>query len=177
MPDQSANKYVPGTGFGLTVDILCADNGNSGLLVGAATIDCAAATAPLPDLCTIADAATCCYDPRLDQRTDGALATDSTDAAAFADPSVHPITALHAPDSARVIADGGRARTTHLVSECDLTCAATACTGSTRAPATVTAATVSALTDPLQGGSATHWAQMADLKTALTHSGKTPCPA
>ena len=72
---------------------------------------------------------------------------------------------------------GGRARTTHLVSECDLTCAATACTGSTRAPATVTAATVSALTDPLQGGSATHWAQMADLKTALTHSGKTPCPA
>ena len=164
----------------MTVDILCADNGNSGLLVGAATIDCAAAAANMPDLCTIADAATCCYDPRLDQRTDGLLATDSTDAATFGDPSVHPITALHAPDSARVIGEGGRARTTHLVSECDLTCAATACTGgggSTRAPATVTAATGTALTDPLQGGSATHWAQMADLKTALTHSGKTPCPA
>lgn len=40
VPQSSTDKYVPATGFGLTVDVLCADNGKSGLMAEPETIEC-----------------------------------------------------------------------------------------------------------------------------------------
>ena len=154
VPQSSTDKYVAATGYGLTVDVLCAGAGASGLKPAPDSIACAAAT------CVIGDAATCCYDPRFDQRTDAGASTASVDTADYSDPGVQPITALRGAVSSRVIADGGRAHTNQLVAECDVT--------GSRAPTTQSIGDDT----PLQGGAATYWTQMAAAKDRLTQS----CP-
>jgi hypothetical protein len=153
VPQSSPNKYVAATGYGLTVDVLCAGNGASGLKQLPGAIDCTGA------VCVIGDAAACCYDPRFDQRTDGVAATASTDTYDFTDPGVQSITALRGAAPTRVIADGGRAHTNQLVAECSIT--------TDRLP------TTQSLGDtPLQGGSATYWTQMQTAQARLTDA----CP-
>ena len=138
------------------MDVLCAGNGQSKLKQDAANIDCAAA------MCTIADAATCCYDPRFDQRTAGADPGNpeaSVDTLLYGDPGVQEITALRGAATTRAIADGGRAHTNQLVAECDIlgdSLPTTQSIGDT----------------PLQGGSATYWKQMKRAFDRLT----APCP-
>lgn len=105
-------------------------------------------------MCTKADhAETCCYDPRFDQRTDGALDTNSYDTADYSDPGVQPITAFRGAISSREIGEGGRAHSNQLVAECDVTVNAG---GDARSPTTTSIGDT-----PLQGGSATYWTQMA----------------
>ena len=135
--------------------MLCANNGASGLKQLPGDISCAGA------VCVAADAAACCYDPRFDQRTD--VVTDSTTASTdtydFTDPGVQEITALRGAASTRTIDNGGRAHKNQLVAECAIT--------TDRLP------TTQSLGDtPLQGGSATYWAQMAAANDRLTDA----CP-
>ncbi len=154
VPQSSPNKYVEATGYGLTVDVLCAAAGASGLKQLPGDISCAG------DVCVIADALACCYDPRFDQRTDADPLTASTDTYDFTDPGVQPITALRGAATTRAVADGGRAHTNQLVAECAITTA--------RLPTTQSLGS----DNPLQGGSATYWTQMKAAHDRLT----SPCP-
>ena len=110
------------------------------------------------------DAAACCYDPRFDQRTDVVTdaTTASTDTDAFTDPGVQEITALRGAASTRAIGDGGRAHKNQLVSECAVTLGRTPTTQSLGGAGNT----------PLQGGSATYWAQMKAANDRLTDA----CP-
>lgn len=141
--------------------MLCGGNGKSKLKQDAAAIDCTAD--PCGGANFAADAALCCYDPRFDQRTAGADPgnfTASLDTLLYADPGVQEITALRGAATTRAVADGGRAHTSQLVAECDIT--------SDSLPTTQSIGDV-----PLQGGSATYWKQITRAYDRLT----APCPA